>query len=487
MSEVKAITVSRIEIKDVLGIHHLEIAPGRVTEIRGRNQEGKTSVIEAIKALLEGGHDATLLRHGAEEGEVVLELSNGVRARKRVTAVKSTLDVLHPDLGEVGRAQKYLSDLAPEISFNPVAFVDAAPKERVRILLEAVSPQVTAAEIAETLGAPPDAFGLQVPEHGPALSVVPEVRRAVYDERTGLNRAAREKRATADQVSSTLPPREHLELDWDQETRAAEAAVKAVNAERLQAREAARSEAARAIEDHDLQTTCGAADLAAEGANRLADLDERVRAIEAALQEARAARAQAAAEGQRSLDHYRAKRAEERAALKLAGEQRGAAAFDARAAAALEAEAHRAGTIERAKHAAAARKQAEYVTGLRRDVEGLEARSERLTAALAALDQLEQRLLADLPIRGLAVQAGEVTLDGVPFPRLSGAQQVELAFAVAARVSGRLRLVLADGLERLDTERFAAFCAAVERLGFQALVTRVSDEALTVRTDGGAR
>jgi len=65
--------VSKPEIKNLLGIEQLEIAPGSVTVISGKNASGKTSVLESIKAALGGGHDGTLLRKGAKEGEIFLE------------------------------------------------------------------------------------------------------------------------------------------------------------------------------------------------------------------------------------------------------------------------------------------------------------------------------------------------------------------------------------------------------------------------------
>src|SRR5690606_1231568 len=78
--------------------------------------------------------------------------------------------------------------------------------KRAEWLLEAMPIEVTAAEIREAVGDalrfPPAA----VVGHG--LTVIERMRRAVYDERTGVNRAAKEKRATAEQLSSSLPAEE---------------------------------------------------------------------------------------------------------------------------------------------------------------------------------------------------------------------------------------------------------------------------------------
>ena len=70
--------IQHIKISNILGIRELEFKAGQFVEVTGRNGQGKTSLLEAIKAATQGGHDATLLRKGAEKGEVVLVLDSGI-------------------------------------------------------------------------------------------------------------------------------------------------------------------------------------------------------------------------------------------------------------------------------------------------------------------------------------------------------------------------------------------------------------------------
>ena len=44
--------VAKINIKSILGIDEMEIKPGKITLVEGRNGAGKTSILEAIKAAL---------------------------------------------------------------------------------------------------------------------------------------------------------------------------------------------------------------------------------------------------------------------------------------------------------------------------------------------------------------------------------------------------------------------------------------------------
>lgn len=126
--------VKKITIRNVMGVEERTIEPGRVTRIQGRNASGKTSTLEAIKSVIQGGHDATLLRVGQEEGEVVLVLEDGedeIAVRKRITAEKSDLTVTHPTMGKISAGKRWLDGLVDRLSFNPVDFLTADAKTRV--------------------------------------------------------------------------------------------------------------------------------------------------------------------------------------------------------------------------------------------------------------------------------------------------------------------------------------------------------------------
>jgi len=92
--------ITGIEIENILGIKELEFNPGQVTEISGKNGSGKTSILEAIKGALKGGHDATLLKAGETQGGVVLVLDNGFRINKTITSKGSELE-LTDENGEI--------------------------------------------------------------------------------------------------------------------------------------------------------------------------------------------------------------------------------------------------------------------------------------------------------------------------------------------------------------------------------------------------
>jgi DNA repair exonuclease SbcCD ATPase subunit len=187
--------VNRIIISNVLGIEHMDISPGTVTQVTGHNGAGKTSVVEAVKAALKGGHDATLLRNGTDKGEVVLLLDDGTEIKKTITADKSDVKVKGPTgRGGVG----VLDQLRDIVSVNPIEFLTASPKRQLEILLESIDIDLTVEELE-------NAAGILCNIHGSALEAIDGIYKAIYDERTGINRALKEKQATHAQLCETIP------------------------------------------------------------------------------------------------------------------------------------------------------------------------------------------------------------------------------------------------------------------------------------------
>jgi hypothetical protein len=97
------------------------------------------------------------------------------------------------------------------------------------------------------------------------------------------------------------------------------------------------------------------------------------------------------------------------------------------------------------------------------------------------LGSIRNDLVKDLPIPGMTVVDGEVYLNDTPFDRLSGAEKITLAFEVAKRCAGDLKLVVCDGIEALDTESFSTLERLAEDSGFQVVVTKVSEGRLEVK------
>lgn len=426
--------VAHVRIQNILGLSEIEFSPTGWTEVSGANGAGKTSVLSAIRAALVGGHDATLLRQGTDRGEIVLVLDDGTEIKKRVTAAGSKTTVERA--GAVLKSPAtVIQQLADVLSVNPVEFLRAPDKQRVEVLLQTMPIEVSIDRLAEITGFVKFDGALS------GLEQLESVRRAVFDNRTGVNRSLKDKTATVEQLRATLPTELPPEPPSDAEL-----------VGRLHQIDAAR--------DAELQRIDGKlAELRAKKDEAVSVLEERIAEIRAQVMDlnetfaAMQVRADASKQAARA-DHQIARAEVEREVQTI--------------------------TLARSQRDRYAQT-TETVAKLAGEVDGLRTEAEACSDALLNLDAYKVELLASLPIPGLEVRDGAIYRNGVAFDRLNTAQQVEVAVEIAKLRAGPLGLICVDGLELLDHGAYEAFRERAESSGLQMVVSRVSDGALAVQ------
>lgn len=436
--------IAHVKISNILGIAELEFTPEGFNEISGPNGTGKTSVLEAIKSAFSTGHDATLLRKGSEKGEAVIVLDNGMELTRTVTSDKST-NSLRVDGKKVASAATQIKALTDLYSANPIEFLRARKQDRVKVLLETMPLEADVAKLQEITGIPVTA---QPGIH--ALSVIEAVHKEVYDDRTGTNRAVKEKDNTINQLKLAMP------------------------------------EAPGGVEgsEDELRAKVRAAD-----EEKTAELD-RIGAKLTSIKKTNQGKIDAIrAEAQRQIDEIKAKavadveaiQTEERRVEGLAGQQREKTIQKHTDTVmpintALE-------SIKANRGAHAKREQAmQTIQQLEKELMDLQADVTRQTKALADLEQYKADLLASLPIPGVEVKDGEIYRDGVVFDRLNTAQQVWVAVEIAKLRAGNLGVCCVDGIELLDPKAFEEFRAQALESDLQLFVSRVSGEDFAVKT-----
>lgn len=436
--------ISHISIKNILGIAELELSPEGFTEISGPNGTGKTSILEAIKSTLESGHDATLLRKGETVGETVLVLDDGTEISKRVTAAGSTSAVKR-DGKKITRPAEAIKALTDMLSVNPVDFLRAHKKDRVRVLLESMPIEADTAHLAELAGVPVRAQpGLH------ALHVIQQVHTEVYDARTGTNRAVKEKTATINQLEAAVPPAPQG-VEGSEEDLQAHMTLAQDNRAETHAKIAKKLDGLRA----ETQTQIDAI-----RAKLQADMD--------ALKDAAAAQ----------VDAVKAALAENEAKAQAAR-----AKADDACTAVLQPLGQQLAVIRNDREAAGRRKQTlDTIAALTTELEALKTEAARQTKALEDIDAYKAQLLAGLPIPGVEVIDGEIYRDGVQFDRLNTAQQVDIAVEIAKLRAADLGIVCVDRIECLDAESLAEFKRRSLESGLQLFVTRVSDDDFNIET-----
>ena len=446
--------VVSVKIHNILGIEDFEITPKEINRFEGKNATGKTSTLEAIKAALKGGHDATLLRNGADEGQVVILLDDGLEIKKTITGDKTDLSVKYPRSGvKVDKPQTRLNELIDALSINPVEFLTAPAGKRAEYLLQAMPLTVKSEDLKGIYDYVPDPK-----EH--AFKVLEAIDKLIYDERTGVNRLKDEKRKTAKQLGETLPLEEDP-TDWT-------ASVK----EKEQALANAKSDlrTARAdIDRHDKDTrTMIASTRKDQGAEIQKQYAEKLKALDEwrfdELTKANEVEKKALADAEAWFKN----RIDESTAILNAPINK------------LTAELAEAET--KAKQQTVFANTRKMIAQHEDEALKHETDSDGLTARLEALQALRLRILSNLPIPGISVVDGQVMKDGVTYDRLNTAAQIDIAVAIAKIRAKDLGIVCVDGLECLDDENFAAFEKAMTGSGLQCFITRVTNNPMEVTT-----
>ena len=156
--------IVRLQAEGFKRIVAVDITPeGDLVEVRGNNENGKSSVLDAIFAALGGAEAAPErpVRDGEEAAVIRLDLGELVVTRYFTAAGTTGLKVTTPDGAAYGSAQTMLDKLVGKISFDPLAFRDLKPAEQadeLRKLVELVDPEpvpLRGRDGGEPLGSPP--------------------------------------------------------------------------------------------------------------------------------------------------------------------------------------------------------------------------------------------------------------------------------------------------------------------------------------------
>lgn len=447
-----------VELTNIRAVDYLKFQAGALTIIRAHNGRGKTSVMDGIKAVFEGGHDPSLLRQGTKKGTVLLTMDDGTTVEKVITPKSATLTVKTAEGQVVPAPATFVSQLAKGFAFDPLAFINAPKADRAKYIAAAMPISIGLPEILASVELKPmvDKVQSELSDIGKDRLDLPHLltfRKGVYDDRTAVTKQRKTQEGGIDALRKTLPGNWKPEGDPDQIIRDAEAIV-------AQAKEAltAISEGRDAkVIDLDKAND---ADLAAVGTWEAAEIDK-------IRQEATARRSSIAlAFKEIRFAVYHSKDAE----LEAAQESVTAATSNLNAA------------RETAKGWAVQAQTAATLQQYQKDLRDTSAREDILTACLEAIDAAKEKAMAQTPIPEITTIDGEVYYrqpgldEPVPFDSVNTQQQWMLALKIASLGAGALGLMCVDGSESIVGENFAKFRAACVDSGFQVIATR-ADEA----------
>lgn len=400
-----------LRARNLLRLTAVDIRPGKgITPIKGENESGKTSTLDAIWIAIKGkaAAPAQPIKKGMEQATIQAEFGTGGNVELVVTRkftrtegndFTTSLDVRTGAGVKITKSpQAVLDALGSQLGFDPLAFDRASPKDQFD-MLRALVPGIDFDAIAKERA---DAFA----------------------ERTVLNRQASDAATLAarTQVPEGPAPKR---IDVSEKTAQLTAAIDANRA---------------------LERAQGAVDTKLAEADRILDEAEQLRARAATL-ETRAGTLRSEAS-----DLVATIAGRERIDVDALRDEIDQAASVNQIAAAHEHRAQQLATSERYAEAAAA---------LTRTIEELD---QKKADAIAA---------AKLPVEGLSLGDGVVTYQGLPFSQAATAIKMRVSITVAMALNPTLKLILVRDGSLLDKKSLQLLADMAAEHGFDVLLETI--------------
>ncbi len=401
-----------LQIESFKRIKVFSLAPkGNVIKISGANASGKTSALDAIQLALAGtrGGPSAPVRVGAGRGQVKIDLGDFVVTRmwNEGGDTKGEMWIEAKDGMQYPTPQKILDNLMGKISFDPLAFIRMESKAQ-------------RAELTKLIDVEEDLADLKAKEQ---VDYNTRRERSTYLDQLKAQRLAL-------QYPADLPAKKR---DIDAMLRElADASSYNVNLER--------DRVARA----NLATELEAAN------ERIADKQERIRAMEGELRRLR---------GELTEEVEAEKR--QRAALaklKPLPEPKNAQALS------------EAITSARAINTAIDRKNEALAKDA--EMERVDKEIGKLNDAITRHRKLQTDLItnAKYPVKGLGFSDEGVTYNGLPFEQASNAEQIEVSVAMGMAANPKLRVMRIKDGSLLDDNAMAAVERMANEQDFQIWV-----------------
>lgn len=493
--------ISRIRISNVMGIKEFACCPEQMNIISGGNAQGKTSILEAIeKALNNSVRRDKFIRTGEDEAVLNMEITDEDRkieiTRKIREEGSDYIKVLVNGIPEK-KPEAYLKALARGFCFNPVDFLKLSSKEQAELLLSLMPIHVTHQQATEWFGEIPQ--GVNYNQHG--LKVLDEILQKFYDTRTEVNRKVISAKEQADGYTVQLPA-EYKADYWRTYSLQAQYAMidshKTVNNSIEKAKEFLEKTFPVQIQQLEELEKSSNERLIAEESSAISALDQEMTGYISSREKDIATLEQkiavlkseiAQADSIKTARHDKIK-AEYRAKIVQNSEDVQKRIHDLKT---KKADAENllekncfVDVTEMVTEAQNAEKMKEFLViadnliQAKKRLDDLTMQSENLTLTIKDIREkpLELMQTVRMPVPGLGVSDGNLTIDGLPISNLSTSQQIKLAVKIAEETSGTLKIVCIDRFESLDDAEKKTLIDELMSAGFQTFVTEVTEGSL---------
>jgi hypothetical protein len=106
-------------------------------QIRGKNRQGKTSILDSVEMLFKGTKSVpkNVTTKGEDSSRIIGEF-DGYRIERKIKGEKTTIKVTSEDGKEVKSPQKFLDTLVNGLTFDPRPFIEKTAEQKMRFLMD---------------------------------------------------------------------------------------------------------------------------------------------------------------------------------------------------------------------------------------------------------------------------------------------------------------------------------------------------------------
>lgn len=411
----------------------VEITPdGNVVKITGKCEQGKTTILDAIHATLGGGTmPEQPIRTGEKKASITLDLGE-MTVTRTFTPSGTALKIENKEGFKASKPQDLLDKIVGKLAFDPLEFARADSKKQVEMLLSVVDLKIDMEHLRAI-------SGVNIPVGGSSLDKLNKYYAEVMENRKLTNRQL----DSAKKILADMPEVEKVEAVSVTELVAEKDRLEKIN------------------QDNQKQI-----DLAADQARLVQEIARDQKNIESEVERAKKALADAEFKLAAKIAEYQVAE-EKRVSLQVIAN--GIKNKDLT------------NINERISNADKTNKQAQqYIDreAKQSDVNKYQAESDDYTTKLKKIIDYKTEIVSKtkFPVPGLDFANGGVTYNGLPFKQASGSQTLKVSTAIGMALNPKLRVMLIDGAECLDSTQMGIISEMAANEDYQLWLTRVSED-----------
>ena len=396
---------------------------GNVVMISGKNEAGKSNILNAICAAIAGEKFDRMIREGEEKGIIEVKIS-GYTIKRVYTEKTDRIEIVNDDGDVKKRPQEFLNDLLGAISFDPLAFARYSGTDGKRKQLDIIKGLV-----------------------GIDNTDLDQQRKELYEERTIKNREL--KQATA-VLESTPVPADDTPLE--------EQSIADLLAKLQQLQEDQKNREKQHQKREDMKIELVAMEDQIEDINsEIAEFQRQIEEIRAKIkncEEAKETLIVAIGVKRQDIEDYKPQELIPDSDIQAIRRQ-----------------------IELVEVVNKEVRQAKIYRDKKAAVDAVKKDINDLTTKIDSIDQQKRERIAacKFPVEGLGIDDEGVLFGGLPFSQASTARKIRISTEIAMTMNPKLRTILIRDGNDLDSTGMKAIVELAKERDYQVFIEKVDE------------